>query len=46
MAEQWKEGDVVQLKSGSPRAECGGPLLSVRSWRQADELGKPQGRRG
>jgi hypothetical protein len=21
------------------RAECGGPLLSVKPWRQADELG-------
>jgi hypothetical protein len=27
-------------------AECGGPLQSVKPWRQADGLGKPQGRRG
>jgi phage FluMu protein Com len=27
-------------------AECGGPLLSVKPWRQADEIGKPQRRRG
>jgi phage FluMu protein Com len=27
-------------------AECRGPLLSVKPWRQADELSKPQGRRG
>lgn len=27
-------------------AECSGPLLSVKPWRQADELGKPEGRRG
>jgi hypothetical protein len=27
-------------------AECGGPLQSVKPWRQADELGKPEGRRG
>jgi hypothetical protein len=27
-------------------AECGGPLLSVKPWRQADMLGKPVGRRG
>ncbi len=27
-------------------AECGGPLQSVKPWRQADVLGKPQGRRG
>ena len=26
-------------------AKCGGSLLSVKPWRQADELGKPQGRR-
>ena len=26
-------------------AECGGPLRSVKPWRQADELGKPQGQR-
>jgi hypothetical protein len=25
---------------------CGGSLLSVKPWRQADMLGKPQGRRG
>ena len=27
-------------------AECGGPLLSVKPWRMAGVLGKPQGRRG
>ena len=27
-------------------AECGGPLQSVKPWRQADVLGKPEGRRG
>jgi hypothetical protein len=27
-------------------AECCGPLLLVKPWRQADELGQPQGRRG
>jgi hypothetical protein len=27
-------------------AECGGPLQSIRPWRQAEELGKPVGRRG
>jgi len=27
-------------------ADCGGPLQSVKPWRQADVLGKPQGRRG
>ena len=26
-------------------AECGGPLHSVKPWRQADVLGKPIGRR-
>ena len=26
-------------------AECGGPLQSVKPWRQADVLGKPIGRR-
>jgi len=25
-------------------AECGGPLLSIKPWRQEDVLGKPQGR--
>jgi hypothetical protein len=24
-------------------AECGGPLQSVKPWRQADEFGKPLG---
>jgi hypothetical protein len=27
-------------------AECGGPLQSVKPWRQEDALGKPLGRRG
>jgi phage FluMu protein Com len=27
-------------------AECGGSLQSVEPWRQADMLGKPQGRPG
>jgi hypothetical protein len=27
-------------------AECGGPLRSVKPWRQADVLGNPLGRRG
>jgi hypothetical protein len=27
-------------------AECGGPLLSIKPWCQADVLGKPQGRKG
>jgi phage FluMu protein Com len=27
-------------------AECSGPLQSIRPWRQADMVGKPQGRRG
>jgi hypothetical protein len=27
-------------------AECGGPLQSIKPWRQEDTLGKPQGRRG
>jgi phage FluMu protein Com len=27
-------------------AECGGPLLSIKPWRQADMLGKPQGHLG
>ena len=27
-------------------AECGGPLLSVKPWRQEDVLGKPMGRPG
>jgi hypothetical protein len=26
-------------------AECGGQLHSVKPWRQADVLGKPEGRR-
>ena len=26
-------------------AECGGPLQSVKPWRQADVIGKPLGRR-
>jgi hypothetical protein len=26
-------------------AECGGPLQSVKPWRQSDMLGKPVGRR-
>jgi hypothetical protein len=26
--------------------ECGGPVRSVKPWRQADVLGKPLGRRG
>src|SRR5512143_3220767 len=26
-------------------AECGGPLLSVKPWCQADVLGRPEGRR-
>ncbi len=27
-------------------AECGGPLLSVKPWRQTDASGRPWGRRG
>jgi phage FluMu protein Com len=35
---------LAQLSTRLRCAECGGPLLSVKPWRQADELGKPQGR--
>jgi hypothetical protein len=37
---------LAQLSMRLQCAECGGPLQSVRPWRLADVLGKPQGRRG
>ena len=37
---------IAQLSARLRRAECGGPLRSVKPWRQADVLGKPIGRRG
>ena len=37
---------IAQLSERLRCAECGGPLQSVKPWRQADVLGKPQGRRG
>ena len=37
---------IAQLSERLRCAECGGPLLSVKPWRQADVLGKPQGRGG
>jgi hypothetical protein len=48
-------GDAVYLAIGTRSrasldtlrcAECGGPLRSVKPWRQEDVLGKPVGRRG
>ena len=36
---------LAQLSTRLRCAECGGPLLSVEPWRQADALGKAQGRR-
>jgi hypothetical protein len=38
--------NLAQLSSRLRCAECGGPLRSLKPWRQADVLGKPQGRRG
>ena len=37
---------LEQLAQRLHCAECSGSLLSVNPWRQADVLGKPQGRRG
>ena len=37
---------LAQLSTRLRCAQCGGSLLSVKPWRQADVLGKPQGRRG
>ena len=37
---------LAQLSARLRCAKCGGPLHSVRPWRQEDVLGKPQGRRG
>ena len=37
-------GDWISLDS--PPGRLAGPLQSVKPWRQADVLGKPQGRRG
>jgi hypothetical protein len=37
---------LAQLSERLRCADCGGQLHSVRPWRQADMLGKPQGRRG
>ena len=37
---------LAQLSVRLRCAECGGPLQSVKPWRQADVLGKPVGRRG
>ena len=37
---------LAQLSARLRCAECGGPLQSVKRWRQADVLGKPIGRRG
>jgi hypothetical protein len=37
---------VAQLSERLRCAECGGPLLSVKPWRQTDVLGKPLGRGG
>jgi hypothetical protein len=34
---------LAQLSTRLRCAECGGSLLSVKPWRQVDELGKPQG---
>jgi hypothetical protein len=37
---------IAQLSERLRCAECGGQLLSVKPWRQADVLRKPLGRRG
>ncbi len=37
---------LAQLSTRLRCVECGGPLQSVKPWRQADMIGKPQGRRG
>ena len=37
---------LAQLSTRLRCAECGGSLLSVKPWRQADVLGRPLGRRG
>jgi hypothetical protein len=37
---------LAQLSQRLRCAECGGPLQSVKPWRQEDILGKPQGRPG
>jgi hypothetical protein len=37
---------IAQLSARLRCADCGGPLRSVKPWRQADVLGKPLGRRG
>jgi hypothetical protein len=37
---------IAQLSERLRCAECGGPLQSVKPWRLADVLGKPEGRRG
>jgi ribosomal protein S27AE len=37
---------LAALSARLPCGECGGPVRSVKPWRQADVLGKPLGRRG
>jgi hypothetical protein len=37
---------LAQLSARLRCAECGGPLLSVKPWRQTDAAGRPWGRRG
>lgn len=37
--------NLAQLSTRLRCAECGGPLRSVKPWRQADMLGKPVERR-
>ena len=37
---------IAQLSERLRCAECGRPLQSVKPWRLADVLGKPEGRRG
>jgi hypothetical protein len=40
----WQLGDIARYASRFIKSYLS--LLLVRPWRQADELGKPQGRRG
>jgi hypothetical protein len=37
---------IAQLSTRLRCFDCGGPLHSVKPWRQADTIGKPLGRRG
>jgi phage FluMu protein Com len=37
---------LAQLSIRLRCATCGGPLQSIKPWKQADMLGKPLGRRG